>query len=360
MPFLKSLTLILCEACNFACSYCYQKRSPHRLGSELLGAGVPFFYRLLQPQAVVRFYGGEPLLEWELLRETVERLEKQRQTDDKSLRYSLTTNGSLLDPAIIDYLDRFRFWIMLSFDGLAQSVGRRAGSLEPLLDSIRMIGERPGIDLAVNAVFTPQTVGMLADSMRYIAGLGVMKITYSFSAMECWNEPDLNLLEEQLLVLGLFAVECQRKNGRQPFMNLRKDDSPRQGLFACRAGQDRLAVAADGQVWGCFIFPDFFRGQENTREFDRFCFGPLQEFITGYPESHHRLVRHYETLVSDYFHTPDGLCATCPELLECSVCPVTAAMSGSYAVLGKIPSHFCHLRRVEKKVMGRLAQKGGW
>src|SRR3990170_2286015 len=124
---LSSLTIILTDQCNFNCAYCYQKKGKQRLDSAVLTRAVRFFQPFFARECFIDFYGGEPLLAFEEIRRTVEQIERLSKKRGIKAHYSLTTNGSLLNDYILDFLEDHEFSVLLSFDGLAQDISRRKG-----------------------------------------------------------------------------------------------------------------------------------------------------------------------------------------------------------------------------------------
>ncbi|MCK4556220.1 MAG: hypothetical protein KAU47_01790, partial [Candidatus Aminicenantes bacterium] len=106
----------------------------------------------------LNFYGGEPLLSFELIKQTISFLNNANKESGKKSDYSITTNGSLLSYETIQYLDEHKFSVELSFDGLAQDKSRQKGSAKRIVPIIQELLECPNIDLETNSVFSPDTV----------------------------------------------------------------------------------------------------------------------------------------------------------------------------------------------------------
>ena len=94
---MKSVTLILTENCNQNCTYCYQIRSEKRMDPQTATKAIDFLQRHLSGQPVIKFYGGEPLLEYDLLKSIIAYSEERFGQSGFKPQYSMTTNGSLMD-----------------------------------------------------------------------------------------------------------------------------------------------------------------------------------------------------------------------------------------------------------------------
>ncbi|MCL2248948.1 MAG: Cys-rich peptide radical SAM maturase CcpM [Oscillospiraceae bacterium] len=126
---INQMTLQITQECNFRCAYCsygakdfqYQREhSPKKMSMETAFKAVDFYVAnsVGRDTSTVGFYGGEPLLEFELIKCIVEYAEKK--FFGKNLKFPITTNGSLLTPRIAEYLSSHNFSITISLDGTSE------------------------------------------------------------------------------------------------------------------------------------------------------------------------------------------------------------------------------------------------
>jgi len=292
----------------------------------------------------LNFYGGEPLLSFGLIKQVVSSLETENKNFDKKVHYSLTTNGSLLSDEIIQFLDKYKFSVELSFDGLAQDAGRKKGSEKKLVPIIQELLNQPNIDLEINSVFSPATVDFLSESIRFIIELGVPDISCSISTTESWSQASLVKLESELTELREILVHHFQRFGHIPVINFRV--TPEKGIFYCAAGKDRLAIDPDGGVWGCFLFADYFRERQNSPEYQEYFFGDLADFMKNHEKVYPRISSNYARLRMDNFKTSRMECFLCKEHKTCAVCPINAALSGG--PIGQIPNHICEIQKIKR------------
>ncbi len=293
----------------------------------------------------LNFYGGEPLLAFELIKQVASFLETQNTHHDKKARYSLTTNGSLLSDEIIQFLDKHEFSVELSYDGLAQDAGRKKGSKKKLVPIIRKLLNQPNIGLEINSVFTPATVDFLSKSIQFILEFGISDISCSISTTKPWSQASLEKLESELTELRKILDRHFQRYGHIPVVNFR--DSAGKGIFHCAAGQDRLAIDPDGGVWGCFLFADHLRERQNPPEYRDYFFGDLANFMKNHKKVYPRISSNYTRLRMDNFKTPRTECFLCKEHKACAVCPVNAALSG--IPIGQIPNHICEIQKIIRR-----------
>ena len=126
------LTLELTHHCNLACKYCAfgehydQGRAvtPESLSFDTAKQAVMQFLSHKPKEAGIGFYGGEPLLEFDLIKRVVLYAESLARDEDMKLTFSVTTNGTLLTDERIHFLARHKFSVMVSLDGDKESHDR--------------------------------------------------------------------------------------------------------------------------------------------------------------------------------------------------------------------------------------------
>ena len=279
-------------------------------------------------------------------------LDKKNKEFKKTVRYSITTNGSLITDDIIRTLSDHKFSVIFSFDGLAQNVHREPGNLEEAVSGIRKIQKFPAIHLEVNSVFTPETVGLLSKSMDFIMNLGIADINLSLSYTKPWDEHALARFDGEMTKLRKILVSHYRKTGQIPVLSFREDD---EGFFYCAGGQDRLAVDSEEHIWGCDLFGDYFRGKENQPQYRDYFFGDLDTFAQEHKKTFPHISSHYAGLAMDHFETPQMKCLFCENLEACTVCPIAAAFSG--LPLGKIPSFVCVIQIIKIRELKKFREE---
>lgn len=314
---------------------------------------LDFFYPFFKEECFITFYGGEPLLAYRQIREIIGRLE-EKNSDNKVFRFSMTTNGSLLTDEIMGYLDHYKFSLKLSFDGVPHDTGRAMDTHEAMIDVIKGVPRYPGITFSTNSVFTPETVRHLSDSIRLIVELGVRDARFSFSSVLEWDETVLAQLQEELTKSKNFLLSYYKKTGAMPVREFQTP--PARGLFACAAAQTRMAVTPEGNIWGCYLFPYFFKDKMDTRESRKYFLGHIDAFARDYKTILEKQLLYYAGLHQKNFYTDDTFCYECVDLEKCGVCPVNAAYSGSVLV-GKIPVWHCRINKLKNRARVEFLQE---
>ena len=350
-----SLTLYLTEECNFDCTYCYQKKRKNSLRwgevHSLLERGWPFFSDPLK----VNFYGGEPLIEFPLLRKTVSYLFEKR-NPQRTVEFTLTTNGSLLDKDILSFLNEYRFKLHISFDGLAQEITRKGDTFSPLSRTLRALERFAEMDVQTVSIFTPATVPLLHESIQYIKKLGRFGMFFSFSFHQEWNNTVLDILRDQMGRVVELAVHITKTEGKNPILPLRPLTVG--GLPVCKGGQEGFVLTPGGEIWGCDLLFDYakrFRGGIRKKVHDLFCLGDVGDFFHSDDLADSGKLRNYRQLAKTHCRTDKQACLCCQDLMKCVSCPVTASFFSPR--LGYIPDWVCEILKINMRARENFRER---
>jgi sulfatase maturation enzyme AslB (radical SAM superfamily) len=344
------LNFTLTDDCDYNCSYCYQKKGKWYIAASKIEKAVDFFYPFLTDECYVNFYGGEPLLAYEQIQQSVSYILKRNREGKKHVRFSLNTNGGLIDDHVLEFLTRHEFILLLSFDGLTQDIHRKKGSFVKTVSLIDKILENSNIELRTNSVFTPDTIPSLSQSLRFIAEKGVPSIDFSLSRTSHWDLSALHSYEKELSSLRIYMTSLYKESGNIPLIDFRKNS--RRGIFGCFAGQDRMAITPDGLLWGCCHFPDYISDKKGVEDHDKYCFGDLDAFIKNHEKIYPQILSNYSDLRMYQFFTPADLCLQCEEFDDCGVCPIDTAVSG--VITKRIPLWMCKEKKIFRKEKKRF------
>ena len=343
---LYSLALFMTDDCNFNCHYCYQKKGNTYVDKGTMKKAIDFFYPFLKNKCYFNFYGGEPLLAFDQIKFALDYIQSINKKKMKNIIFSMTTNGSLISDDVLSTLNLHKFSLLLSFDGIGQDVSRKKDSYEGIVKILEKTIQNPDIDLETNSVFTPSTINSLSESIITIVDLGVPNISLALSQTALWDSSSLSRFQKELDTLAKFLVSHSRKTGYIPVANFRKNDA--KGVFACHAAKDRMAISADGKLWGCHLFADIYKEKEGTNEYAKFCFGDLDTFVENHQEIYPRIAANYTNLRMDQFHTNSLRCRDCPELEECQVCPMDNMIQGRN--IKEIPDWVCEQKKISREI----------
>ncbi len=202
------LTLHLTTQCNMRCSYCY---SPPHAGQamtvEVARRALELGARLTEGSCGIIFFGGEPLLQKELIAETVEYAHYLERKQGARFHFKITTNGVLLDPAFISFSIRNNVFIAMSFDGIREAQDRHRhlpdgrSTFDLLLPRLEMLLQaRPYSSVLM--VVNPDTARYLCDSVTFLLDHSCRYLVVSPNYAAAWEEAELAVLQRQLRRLG--------------------------------------------------------------------------------------------------------------------------------------------------------------
>jgi sulfatase maturation enzyme AslB (radical SAM superfamily) len=341
-----SFALFMTDACNFNCSYCYQKRGNTYIDTATLKKAISFFFPFLKKDCYVNFYGGEPLLALDKILFALDNIQFLNKTISKNIIFSMTTNASLLSDDVLNILNEYKFSLLISFDGITQDVSRKKGSFKKTAVILEKAKQYPQIDLETNSVFTPATIENLSESIMSIVRLGVPNISLAPSQIDVWDRTSLSYYKQELEVLAQRLIFYAKKNRQIPVVNFRR--IYKKSVFSCYAAKDRMAMTPEGTLWGCHLFADAYKGKEETAAYAKFCFGDLDSFMKNPEKIYQKIAANYAHLRMDRFHTLNGRCDQCPDLLDCQVCPMDNVIQGRD--FREIPDWVCEQKKIMREV----------
>ena len=265
-----NLTLFLNHRCNLRCSYCYTGRKFHRpMPLETARKAVAFGLDMAERYLLLTFFGGEPMLELELMEQVVASARQQCDTAGKHLFLSVATNGTLLDSRRLRLLQDNDFQVQVSLDGCpeAQDATRRFrngrssyGRVETALR--RLLAE--GFNPRVVSVVDPLNAQYMGRSFDHLMELGVRKIHFSPNYAGPWDDAACDRFEAALTELGDRFMDRLRadQDVRLDPLNGKVVTHLNQGYKEqnlCQFGQKELAISPSGKIFPC----DRLVGEDN-------------------------------------------------------------------------------------------------
>lgn len=290
-PVVKALCLHIAHACNLKCRYCFAKEGEYHGQRALMPyetgkAALDFLIANSgnRRNLEVDFFGGEPTLNFEVVRELVRYGRQQEQLHDKNFRFTLTTNGILLTDEMMEFANREMANVVLSLDGRKEVNDRMrplsdgSGSYDRIVPKfLKFAKSRNQENYYVRGTFTHDNPDF-ANDVLHLADLGFRQI--SVEPVVAPLTEDYAIREEDLpQILAEYdrlAAEMARrhKNGNDfnffHFMiDLEGGPCVAKRLLGCGSGTEYLAVTPWGDLYPCHQFV----GNED------FCMGNVTEGI---------------------------------------------------------------------------------
>ena len=273
---IKALCLHVAHTCNLNCSYCFASQGKYQGERALMSfeVGKQAFDFLIANSGTrknleVDFFGGEPLMNWDVVKQLVAYARSNEKEHNKNFRFTLTTNGLLIDDEIIDFLNKEMSNVVLSLDGRKEVhdhfrknyAGK--GSYEDIVPKFkRLVEKRGGKDYYMRCTFTHNNVDFTND-IFHMADLGFTEL--SMEPVVCppddpyaLTKEDLPKLFEQYEILANEMIK-RKKEGR-PFtfyhymLDLKNGPCIYKRITGCGSGTEYMAVTPWGELFPCHQF----------------------------------------------------------------------------------------------------------
>ncbi|MGR9263652.1 radical SAM protein [Rhizobium leguminosarum] len=273
MPHAQSISLNVSSSCNLSCGYCYADRGTFagaqskRMDLKTAIAAVDNLVAGADPTSPVTigFIGGEPLLNRALVHDVVSYAERSARNYGLDLRFSMTTNGTLLEDEDIELMRSRRFALTVSVDGDSvvhdqqRPTLRGRGSFCELTKRLAPLIKEPGkVQVAARMTVRSGAIELLRRVDAVLAmgfpEVGVSPLRVSADGSELAKDDWQNYLSE-LIALSQRELASAKAGGAIRLTNfavaLKQIHSGASSPYPCGAGGGYFSVAADGKWYAC-------------------------------------------------------------------------------------------------------------
>ena len=260
------IELLVTQECNHRCDYCFvkEKSGAHVMREEVGRRAIDFALKQAprSPQCGVVFFGGEPLLEFSLVRELVGygRARADQLNVAGKLSFSITTNGSLLTEEMAKFFHDQGIVYLLSVDGdrVVHDAHRKTldgrSSYDLLMSRFGMMKHYQPWQGARVTVH-PDHAPLVHDSVKHLFSVGINQFLIGPASGVEWQEQELYAYRDSLFAALKWTHEKAREGAPIRMAVLEKElDLPRgrnKGKWGCGAGRGRMCVDADGSLYPC-------------------------------------------------------------------------------------------------------------
>ena len=273
---IKALCLHVAHTCNLNCAYCFASQGKYHGERALMSfeVGKRALDFLIENSGTrhnleVDFFGGEPLMNWDVVKELVAYARVQEKIHNKNFRFTLTTNGVLVDDDVIDFCNKEMSNVVLSLDGRPEVHDRLRvdymgrGSYDLIVPKFQnFVKRRGGKNYYMRGTFTHNNVDFTND-IFHMADLGFTEL--SMEPVVCSPEDASALTEEDLPILfdqyEILAKEMiKRKKEGKPFtfyhymLDLAHGPCIYKRISGCGSGTEYMAVTPTGELYPCHQF----------------------------------------------------------------------------------------------------------
>ena len=273
---IKALCLHVAHTCNLNCEYCFASQGKYHGDRALMSfeVGKRALDFLIENSGTRRnlevdFFGGEPLMNWDVVKELVSYARVQEKIHNKNFRFTLTTNGMLIDDDVIEFSNREMSNVVLSLDGRkdvhdrlrVDYMGR--GSYDTIVPKFQeFVKRRGGKNYYMRGTFTHKNVDFTED-IFHMADLGFTELSMepvvcSPDDASALTQEDLPILFEQYEILAKEMIK-RKKNGNgftfyHYMLDLTHGPCIYKRISGCGSGTEYMAITPTGDLYPCHQF----------------------------------------------------------------------------------------------------------
>lgn len=282
---IKALCLNVAHTCNLSCEYCFAKGGKYSgpdaiMSKEIARSAIDF---LLENSGShynldIDFFGGEPLLNFDVVKDTVAYAKSKEEEYKKHFNFTLTTNGLLLDDEVIDYLNENMKNVVLSLDGRKEKHDQfrktlnGKGSYDAVVPKFQnFVKKRGDKEYYMRGTFTANNLDFTKDLQNYI-DLGFTRtslepVVGKQDEAYALKDEHLEKIYSEYEKLADMLMEKIDKNEEFIFyhymIDLENGPCVHKRISGCGSGTEYMAVTPTGELYPCHQFvgnPDFVIG----------------------------------------------------------------------------------------------------
>lgn len=297
---IKALCLHVAHTCNLSCEYCFASQGKYNGERALMSfeTGKRALDFLIENSGnrknlEVDFFGGEPLMNWDVVKELVKYARSIEKEKNKNFRFTLTTNGMLIDDEVIEFANKEMHNVVLSLDGrkevhdkLRKTPGG-CGSYDIILPKFKeFVKKREGKNYYMRGTFTKNNIDFTNDIFHMadegFTELSMEPVVCSPNEPYALSEKDLPVLFEQYEILAKEMIKRKKEGNGFTFYHYMIDLSHGPCIYkrisGCGSGTEYLAVTPWGDLYPChqfvgdekYLMGNVFDGVTNTAIRDEF------------------------------------------------------------------------------------------
>ena len=273
---IKALCLHVAHTCNLNCEYCFASQGKYHGERALMSfeVGKRALDFLIENSGTRRnlevdFFGGEPLMNWDVVKELVSYARVQEKIHNKNFRFTLTTNGILIDDDVIDFCNKEMSNVVLSLDGRKDVHDRLRkdyqgrGSYDIIVPKFQeFVKRREGKSYYMRGTFTHNNIDFTND-IFHMADLGFTELSMepvvcSPEDASALTEADLPILFEQYEILAKEMIKRKKAGNGFTFYHYMLDLTHGPCIYkrisGCGSGTEYMAVTPTGDLYPCHQF----------------------------------------------------------------------------------------------------------
>ena len=291
---IKALCLHIAHTCNLNCSYCFASQGKYHgeralMSLEVGKAAIDFLVANSgdRHNLEVDFFGGEPLMNWEVVKDIVRYARSIEKEHNKNFRFTLTTNGMLVDDEVIDFANKEMSNVVLSLDGRKEIHDKFRvdyagnGSFDTIVPKfVKFVEARGGKNYYIRGTFTHNNPDFVKDIKAMLDNgfreLSMEPVVGPKDEPTSLTEEDIEIVKQQYEELAELMLEYDKKGDPFTFyhymIDLKGGPCIYKRISGCGSGTEYMAVTPWGDLYPCHQFVgddkyklgDIYKGVDNT------------------------------------------------------------------------------------------------
>lgn len=255
-----ALNLFFTGKCNLNCRYCFvDKRGQENLtlGEGSIKKGVKTLYDFPGKEKTFSFNGGEPTLEFSLVKRIFKVIENGGKRTKSRLNVALMTNGTLLNQKMIDFFEKKRIIVKISIDGDRLSHDRqrpfkseKTSSFERIISNLDKVKIKK-LQLAASMVFSPETLDDFFKNLEFLRKNKFVYIEFYPDLYAVWTKNDLLKLGRIFEELPGYFIKLFRDDAEKKIRNSLLDAFTNNFEMNRMENCGKIHLSADGYFYAC-------------------------------------------------------------------------------------------------------------
>ncbi|AJG97003.1 heme biosynthesis protein [Clostridium beijerinckii] len=282
-----NVSLFFTNKCNMKCRYCYEANKMERsISYDLLDQTIEFIVNHKQKNGIDKLsvvtHGGEPLIEFDKIKYFIRNLNKRI----NNVEYIMTTNATLLNDEIIEYLSQHYSMLSVSIDGTKQAHNLNRifqngnGSYDHVIENAKRLLKKRS-DLKARLTVNPQNAPFLFAGVKELMDLGFMDIAPVPDEFDTtWDEDSLKILFSQ----GKKIIDYIKQNELLVNVGLINDSLVKCKNSICDGGITTMSIETNGDIYPCvtsvgheeFVIGNVYKGINKQRVDDISAWGKIK------------------------------------------------------------------------------------
>ncbi len=272
----KALCLHVAHTCNLNCAYCFASQGKYEGERSLMSleTGKRALDFLIENSGSrhnleVDFFGGEPLMNFDVVKELVAYAREREKETGKHFRFTLTTNGMLIDDDVIDFANREMSNVVLSLDGRKEVHDRYRvdyagnGSFDKIVPKFqKLVAARGGKNYYMRGTFTHANPDFLKDIETMLSlgfrELSMEPVVCAPNSPSALTKEDLEIVKKQYEQLAELMLEKYKEGNPFTFYHYMIDLTGGPCIYkrisGCGSGTEYMAVTPTGDLYPCHQF----------------------------------------------------------------------------------------------------------